>query len=114
MRKMNVSLMFLGILTVVLFVSTSQDSEAARKNKVINGTISNFDCEQDICLLTIVDGKGEEHEGLLSDPRYDKWNQDSKMPADFKGKKVKVTVVESQGGHGRGSSDSFIKIEVLK
>lgn len=111
MRK----LMYCVSLLLIFFcVSYCIHSEAANKNKIISGAISKFDCEQDICLLTIVDQKGEEHEGLISDKRYDKWNQDSKMPDEFKGKKVKVTVEESQGGHGRGSSDDFIKIELLK
>jgi hypothetical protein len=91
------------------------NAEAAGSPKtVITGTISKFDCEGEPCLLTVIDGKGMENDGICSDSLCDKWNKSGKMPAEFKGRKVKVTVEKSQGGHGRGSADEFLKIELLK
>lgn len=114
MSRVLKSIFFVAMPVIVLCLSSFQNCEAAAKNKVVTGVISNFDCEGSPCLLTVVDGKGKEHDGICSDKICDKWNEEEKMPAEFKGKKVKVTVVESQGGHGRGSSDEFIKLELLK
>ncbi|MEN6438661.1 MAG: hypothetical protein ABFD97_08760 [Syntrophobacter sp.] len=114
MSKTKVLLLFVSLSLIIPGMSYAKKSGTAVPTKVITGVLSGFDCEGEPCVLTVVDAKGVENEGICSTPVCEKWDEKKEMPAEYKGKKVKVTVEVSQGGHGRGSLDQFIKIEPLK
>lgn len=114
MSKMKVLLLVVSLSLIIPGISYAKKPAAVVPTKVITGVISGFDCEGEPCLLTVVDAKGVENEGICYAPVCEGWNEKKEMPAEYKGKKVKVTVEESQGGHGRGSSDGFVKMELSK
>lgn len=107
------------VLTVIVFAAGSDQIEAQKKKapRVIEGTISNFECG-DNCYLTITDKKGKEHTGLCTArPLCTKWNEETTMPDSYKGKRVKVTVGKGTRYNGGGDVvdkfDAFIKILLL-
>jgi hypothetical protein len=114
MSKTKVLLLFVSLALTIPCMAYAKKAGTAVPTKVITGVVSSFDIEGSPSLITIVDAKGQENEGVCADPKCDAWSEKKEIPAEYKGKKVKVTVEVSQGGHGRGSLDQFMKIELLK
>jgi hypothetical protein len=84
--------------------------------KTIEGVITEYGCG-DNCYLTIVDNQKNELAGLCAAPLCQAWNEAVDMPAEFKGKKVRVTVENGIRYDGNGNPvdemESFVEIKLL-
>lgn len=98
---------------------TQQQSDKQKQSakQIVKGVISDYGCG-DNCYLTITTAGGKEISGLCTAPLCQQWNEKAEMPAEFKGKKVIVTVGKGfqYDGEGNvmGEMESFEKIDMLK
>lgn len=118
MGKMK-RILIVGFTSIsILCICCSPNAEAAKEKRVIEGTISGYECG-DNCYLTIKDKNGKERTGLcVASPLCDQWNEKTSMPGSFKGKKVKVSVEKGKQldaeGNEMGSMDAFTTIQLSK
>lgn len=83
------------------------------KKEIIEGVISEYGLGENYYLV-IKDASGKEHTGLCAAPLCQKWNEASKMPDEFKGQKVKVTVLKEIKSEWSIGIDEFESIELLQ
>lgn len=112
------TLFVLASVIAVLFLAAPNKVEAQKRKaaRVIEGTISDFECG-DNCYLTIADENGKEHTGLCSAPLCTSWVAEQMMPESYKGKRVKVTIGKEKRFDGAGNlvdtADAFTQIQLL-
>ena len=114
MRKIKIILICAACL---FFVTSTVTAQKRKATKVIEGTISRYECA-DNCYLIITDKKGKEHTGLCRATFCNASWAWKTMPARYKGKRVRVTVGKGTqydgAGNVMGKMDAFIKIKFLK
>ena len=95
MRHIQRSILLLICLTVLFsaFPVVAQKKKAV--SRIIEGTISGFFCGH-TCYLTIIDKKGKKYTKFCFTKLCDAWWSDGKMPARYKGRKVRVTVAKKR------------------
>ncbi|WP_295389988.1 hypothetical protein [uncultured Thiodictyon sp.] len=102
----------LALLTVL---TGSYAAGVSAKGSIIEGAIAGFECG-DNCYLTVTVANGQERTGLCTAPLCQKWNENTSMPAKFKGKKARITVNKGKqyddAGNVAGEMDAFSQIEI--
>ncbi len=115
------NLFILVSVIVVLFIAApnSVTAQKAKAVRTIDGKISEFFCGH-ACYLTITDKKGKKHTDFCFAKLCDSWwSKDGTMPAKYKGKRVRVTVVKEkilldEENATAFTADVFTKIQLLK
>lgn len=86
-------------------------------DKTVYGTIKEYSCG-DSCYLTIADETGHERGGLCTAQLCKQWNDLSDMPAEYKGKKVRITIGKGFQYDGNrnvvGETEAFEQIELVE
>lgn len=114
---MKKTLLILVASLCFLNIAAAEAKKSAAKTLV--GTISDFQCG-DNCYLTIVDNKGYQHSALCAtDPLCEKlMTATGDNLGGYKGKKVKVSVVQGKQVDGSGTvmdtMDEFVNIKLIK
>lgn len=112
---MKTLFLIVSVMFVMFFAVTEKAyAQKTKAVKIIEGTISGFDCG-DNCYLTITDKKGKKHNALCSKSACSAWFEKQSMPKRFIGKRVKVTIGKGKqydgGGNLMGTMDEFIKVQ---
>lgn len=103
--------------TLALFavLASGYTGAVSAKTTIIEGVIASFECG-DNCYLTVTLADGTERTGLCTAPLCRKWNEQTSMPAKFRGKQARITVNKGKQydneGNVAGEMDAFSQIEI--
>lgn len=105
------------VLVLFLILPNKIEPQKRKAARVIEGTISNFECG-DNCYLTIIDKNGKEHTGLCLASICNPWTAVQTMPPRYKGRNVRATLGKGKqynaAGKVMGTADAFTSIQILE